>query len=269
MDAISLYQAGFKNVVASMGTSLTIEQAKLLKRYTDRVVISFDGDSAGQKATLRSLSIFENEGFDIRVLNLPNGKDPDEVIKINGVQAYKKLIDDAEPLIDFKLRAISFGKNLKNATDRRKYVAESLELIKTVKDAFIREELLKKLRDKSGITYESLKRDIENGNIEKVDEVEKWTNPQSSGNGFERAERFVLNAVIEKKGYANVYDIEEIYFSHPIRSKIAEILLDYDDFKTENFFEVLGEEGLEELNAVLTAGENIFDNEFEKKYFND
>ena len=270
MDAISLYQAGFKNVVASMGTSLTLEQAKLLKRCTDKVVVSFDGDAAGQKATIRSLSIFEDEGFEVRVVNLPNGKDPDEVIVEYGVNAYQKLIDDAEPLIDFKLRAISFGKNLKDASDRRKYVSESLALIKTVKDAFIREELLKKLRDKSGITYESLKRDLDGGKIiaeEPIEEV--WVNPQKSGNNLERAERFILSAVIENRKYVKDFMFDDLYFSNPVRNKIAEEILDDPYFRVENLSNVIGEENLEELNAVLTSGENIFDTSFEEKYFND
>ncbi|MBO5888872.1 MAG: DNA primase [Clostridia bacterium] len=270
MDAISLYQAGFKNVVASMGTSLTLEQAKLLKRYTDKVVVSFDGDAAGQKATLRSLSIFEDEGFEVRVINLPNGKDPDEVINEYGVNAYQKLIDDAEPLIDFKLRAISFGKNLKDASDRRKYVLESLQLIKTVKDAFVREELLKKLRDKSGITYESLKRDLDGGKIlTEEPNQEVWVNPQKSGNNEERAERFVLNAVIENRPYVKDFMLDDLYFANAIRNKIAEQILDDPYFRVENLSSIIGEENLEELNAVLTAGENIFDTSFEEKYFND
>ncbi|MBO5926161.1 MAG: DNA primase, partial [Clostridia bacterium] len=269
MDAISLYQAGFKNVVASMGTSLTIEQAKLLKRYTDRVLICFDGDSAGQKATLRSLTIFENEGFDIRVMNLPNGNDPDDIIKLKGKNYFQKLIDDAEPLIDFKLRSLSFDKNLNNLADKRKYVYESLELIRTVKDAFLREELLKKLRDKSGITYESLKRDLENNVQIKEAETEIWTKPYNSGNSSERAERFILNAILFKKPYTDDFFLDDVYFSSGVRSKIAETIIESANLKVEDLTDILGEEGLEELNAVLTAGDNIFDKDFENKYFID
>lgn len=270
MDVISLYQAGFKNVVASMGTSLTLEQAKLLKRYTNKVVVCYDGDSAGQDATLRSLSIFDNEGFEITVMSLPDGKDPDEIIKDYGVDYYQKLIDNAEPLIDFKLTALARGKNLKNVMDKRKFVAESLSVIKTVKDAFLREELLKKLRDMSGITYESLKRDLEDGKtIDAETQETVWKNPITSGNGDERAERFILSAVINKRSYVKDFPLEDLYFSHPVRTMIADTYVDDPDFKADKLFEIVGEEGLEELNVIMVSGDNIFDTNVEVKYFKD
>lgn len=79
MDTISLYQAGFLNVVASMGTSLTKDQARLVKRYSENVLISYDGDFAGQKADLRGLEILKDENINVRVVPLPEGQDPDDV----------------------------------------------------------------------------------------------------------------------------------------------------------------------------------------------
>ena len=76
MDALSLYQAGFRNVVASMGTSLTQEQARMIKRYCTTVLISYDGDGAGQKANMRGLEILKSEGVEVRVVPLPDGLDP-------------------------------------------------------------------------------------------------------------------------------------------------------------------------------------------------
>ena len=84
MDLISLHQYGITNVVASLGTALTINQARLLKRYADKVIISYDADMAGQMATLRGLEILRTAGFDVRVLNIPQGKDPDEYVRSNG-----------------------------------------------------------------------------------------------------------------------------------------------------------------------------------------
>ncbi len=270
MDAISLYQAGFKNVVASMGTSLTLEQARLLKRYTSKVLVCFDGDLAGQKATLRSLSIFENEGFDIRVVSLPDGKDPDEVINDYGASAFEKLLNNADPLIDFKLKAIAIGKDLKNQVDKRAFIAESLQFIKTVKDAFIREELLKKIRDISGISYESLKRDLEGDNIVAVEEVSNAPKSfQTSSNQDERAERYILSAILFKRRYASDELLDDIYFTNGVRTKISELILDNPYLDVTSLCEILGEENLEELNAVLNAGDNIFENKFEEKYFLD
>ena len=94
MDVIALHEAGFTNAVASMGTSLTVEQARLLQRYSDTVVISYDGDSAGQHATFRGLQILKDAGLDVKVLSLPDGLDPDELIKARGAAAYLALADE-------------------------------------------------------------------------------------------------------------------------------------------------------------------------------
>eukprot|EP00831_Metopus_contortus_P025097 TRINITY_DN21722_c0_g1_i4.p1 TRINITY_DN21722_c0_g1~~TRINITY_DN21722_c0_g1_i4.p1 ORF type:complete len:470 (-),score=70.89 TRINITY_DN21722_c0_g1_i4:51-1460(-) len=92
MDLIALHQAGITNVVASLGTALTINQARLLKRYVNKVIISYDADIAGQTATLRGLEILRNAGFDVKVLTVPEGKDPDEFVRNNGKEAFLRLI---------------------------------------------------------------------------------------------------------------------------------------------------------------------------------
>ena len=105
MDTISLYQAGFENVVASMGTSLTKDQARLVKRYSDNILISYDGDFAGQKADLRGLEILKDEHLNVRVVPMPDGLDPDDVVK-KGAGEYQKCLDAAMPLIDYKIHAL-------------------------------------------------------------------------------------------------------------------------------------------------------------------
>lgn len=271
MDAISLHMAGFTNVVASMGTSLTLSQAKLLKRYTNKVLVSYDGDGAGQKATLRSLDIFENEGFEVKVVNLPEGLDPDDVIRNYGAEAYQDLLRKAQPLIDFKLSVIKKGKDLSDASDKRKYLQESLSLIKEIKSEFLREELLHKVSEVSSISYQSLRRDIESGSItvEATKTEQKIEVKQTIKNdGLSVAERAVLWAIINEKDYALNYDISKIYFSDEVREKIADSLfLDGNNVKIK-LFDIVGEDGLQELNAVLSAGDKI-NLEQEKRYFED
>ena len=100
MDTISLFQAGFRNVVASMGTALTKDQARLAKRYADTVYISYDGDFAGQKGAIRGLEILRDEQVNVRVVPLPEGLDPDDVIKRQGYEGYQNCLDSAMPLIE-------------------------------------------------------------------------------------------------------------------------------------------------------------------------
>lgn len=109
MDLISLNQHGITNVVASLGTALTVNQARLLKRYADKVIISYDADVAGQTATLRGLEILKDAGFDVRVLSIPEGKDPDEFVRSNGKDAFLKLAHNSETLIGYRLRRAKEG----------------------------------------------------------------------------------------------------------------------------------------------------------------
>ena len=106
MDAISLHAHGIKNVVASLGTAFTIEQARLLKRYADEVVFSYDMDEAGQKATKQALEIANNVGLSIRVLKLSEGKDPDEFVNYYGKESYLEAVIEAKPAMDYLLSSL-------------------------------------------------------------------------------------------------------------------------------------------------------------------
>lgn len=271
MDAISLHTAGFSNVVASMGTSLTLSQAKLLKRYTSKVLVSYDGDGAGQKATIRSLDIFENEGFEVKVVKLPEGLDPDDVIRKYGAEGYKTLLSKAEPLIDFKLSLIKKDKDLSDASDKRKYLAECLELLRTVKSEYLREELLTKVSGVSGISYESLKRDLESGSVTlpKTAENEKIEVKQTiKTDGISVAERVVLWAVINAMPYADKNQIADMYFSDQVREKIFESVT-FNGVDGSKLYSVVGESGLQELNAVLSVGDKLSSIDEGAKYYQD
>lgn len=129
MDVIALHQYGVNNAVASLGTALTHNQAKLLKRYADRIIISYDADLAGQNATLRGLQILREVGFDIKVLKVPEGKDPDEYIRANGKDAFLKLIDTALSLIDYRLLRAKEGFNLNATEDKIRYAKEVTSIL--------------------------------------------------------------------------------------------------------------------------------------------
>ncbi len=104
LDLIALHQAGFENAVASLGTALTPSQVKLLARYSERVVVSYDGDTAGVNAAAKSLDLFLERGFDVRVAEIPNGKDPDDFVKDEGAAAYEAIVRQAPGYLDFLVR---------------------------------------------------------------------------------------------------------------------------------------------------------------------
>jgi len=170
MDCISLHQYGFSNVVASLGTALTINQSKLLKKHVDKVIIAFDADFAGQAATIRGLEILRNEGFDLRVLIVPKGKDPDEYIKNNGKEAFQKLVDDALPLIDYRLKRAGDGINFANSEMIIQYVKKVTEIIVDL-DPVEKDVYIKKASEDTGIKeqaiYDLLSEEI-NKNAKKI-----------------------------------------------------------------------------------------------------
>lgn len=132
MDVIALHQAGFKNAVATLGTALTSEQALLMKRYTSEVIISYDADEAGQKATTRAISLLRDAGIIIRVLTVPNGKDPDEFIKSHGIHGparFKQLIDNAGNDIEYKLQKIKARVDTSTSQGKIIYINEVVKVL--------------------------------------------------------------------------------------------------------------------------------------------
>ena len=132
MDTIALYQAGVTNVAASLGTALTENQARLIKRYTKNVVLSYDADGAGRAAALRGLDILKAEECKVRVLHVTDGKDPDEYIKKNGKDAFLKLVDGALPYGDYKLEAAKIGYDLSKDEDRIDYIKTATDIIRNL-----------------------------------------------------------------------------------------------------------------------------------------
>ncbi len=134
MDVLTLYQAGFKNTVAISGTSLTDEQANLIRKYTRNIYISFDADRPGKEATLRGVSIFIFSGLVPYIITLPKGKDPDDIINKEGKDVFRKLIEKAEHFIDFKLRYLLLKHNISNSVEKAEVVKEMMRTISHVKD---------------------------------------------------------------------------------------------------------------------------------------
>lgn len=273
MDTISLYQAGFKNVVASMGTSLTVEQARLIRRYTDKVLISYDGDFAGQSADLRGLEILKTENLTVRVVPLPDGKDPDDVAK-EGAAAYQKCLDEALPLIDYKLFSLERKYDLKKSDEKRAYVAAALKIVRDAETASEREELLKQLRDKTGITLQSLERDLNDLPQSGQAQSEPATkDAEDGGDKYRRAERFILAAKLFSAPYAKNFDLKRIAFSDETRKTIAEYVIGCEErgekIRPSDLFDVL-ETDSPEFCAILDLNyDDKLESKVSEKFFGD
>ena len=160
IDVVSLHQYGFDNAVASLGTSLTEEQAALLSRYTEQVVLIYDGDTAGQRATQRAIPILEKAGIDVKVLTLRDAKDPDEFLKKFGADRFKILLEESSNRVEYQLRAIMKKYDLKEDEQRVKFISEAAEYISTLGNAVQREVYGTRAAEAAGISYEAMKIEV-------------------------------------------------------------------------------------------------------------
>ena len=155
-DVIGLYESGVTNAVASLGTALTQQQARLLKRYVSNVYIAYDGDAAGQNATIRGLDILMSEGLNVRVIVFPNGQDPDEFVRENGKEGFDRLKEEALTLTSFKLVAMARKYNLENENEREQYTVEACQFIGTLTPVE-RERHFQQLSKQTGYSMETLR----------------------------------------------------------------------------------------------------------------
>ncbi len=156
LDFILPFQAGLKNIVASLGTALTLEQVKLLKRYTHNVVMIYDPDTAGELATLRSLDIFIEEGMNVSVVTLPKTFDPDLFVREHGIESLKDKISQAHNLFDYKLNILKARFKTKDIEDKAKIASSMLETINKFKNAVLKSEYIKKLAQELDVKEDAL-----------------------------------------------------------------------------------------------------------------
>jgi len=272
MDTISLYQAGFTNVVASMGTSLTKEQARLCKRYTDTVLISYDGDFAGQSANLRGLDILSKEGLKLRVVPLTDGLDPDDMIQKLGAESYQKRLDEAMPLLDFRLLSAQRKYDLSRSDECREFIKEALPIVRESDSAAEREVLLKRVSEWAKVSVEALQRDLENVPARAEPEAEQaQESPPKEKDRDEKAIAFVLAACLFSKPYALGFHPEELYLDGDWGT-----IADYIAAERKNgrvhasgIFEVLPESSPSLAEIIgINSGDNL-DGEQAERYFRD
>jgi DNA primase len=146
-DLISLYKSGVHNVVATSGTALTTGQAQLIKRYADYVVLIYDSDAAGTAAAMRGADIFLNAGLELKIAELPRGHDPDSFIVERGVDAFKRLVGNAQSFIQFKIKKMSEGHQLDDTSQRARIIQSLLESISLIKDRIRKSLALKEVAE--------------------------------------------------------------------------------------------------------------------------
>ena len=160
MDAIALHQYGFDCAVASLGTALTEDGATLLSRYTDQVVLIYDGDAAGQNATQRAIPILEKAGLQVKVLKMRDAKDPDEFLKKFGADRFKLLLEESSNRVEYQLNAILKKYDLRDDDQKVKYLQESAELISTLGSSVQREVYAGRVAEAAKISMDAMKLEV-------------------------------------------------------------------------------------------------------------
>lgn len=273
MDTISLVQAGVENVVASMGTALTPLQAKKLKNYADTVYICYDGDGAGQKATLRGLDILKEAGLKVLVMSLPNGMDPDDTVKKLGRDGFVKLMNEAKPLIEYKL---SLSEKLLDGTlqGRVNYANSAIDVLRVIDGSVEKEAYLPKIAEKSKLSIDSLKRDLYDPTKQKKEETvdviqeNKIIQKKEKDMAYYSAARFILSAMLSSRAYA--YDGESLASYFDCQTHVD--VYNYATLCTENQKPIVagnlyGTVEDEELDAILGTTLSNGEEDSEARFF--
>lgn len=177
MDVIALHAAGFQNAVATLGTAITQEQARILAKYTKKVIISYDSDGAGQTAANRAMRLLNEVGLEVRVLQMSGAKDPDEYIKKFGPDRFRKLLTDSRTGFEFRLAAILARHDLNDPSEKIKASAEICDMIAGVYSGVEREVYIAAAAERLGLTTEGLSNDVSRIRAKKIKEYrQKETN---------------------------------------------------------------------------------------------
>lgn len=210
MDCISLYQAGITNAVASLGTALTENQAKLIKKYTNNVYVCYDADAAGKAATLKGMDILKSVGCNVKVIRIPKGKDPDEFIKSSGIDAFKDLIKSALPVIEYKIYLAREESDLNSREGSLKFAKKASYILSFLDSEIEIQYYGKKVSEEVGIPESSIIEDIKKiKNKNKSKDFSKNNHEKKENHvidskiepGFKKSEQMLLALCIKSKDY--------------------------------------------------------------------
>jgi len=257
LDCIIPYQHGLHNIVASLGTALTPEQARLIKRYTHNVVMVYDGDLAGELATLRSLDIFIEEEMNVRIAALPSGYDPDTYVRKAGIESLNKLVKDADNLFDYQLKVLKRKYDSKDSEGKAKIASMMLTTIKKLKDAILRDEYIRKLSEKLDVD-ESFVREVYN-NLKAESSISDVVSQSFSKLAKTNpTEKLLMKLMLEEKELVSSIKekIDPDDFQDKMIARIVSTMFELStqgkNFSTQNLLNYLGQDDLSQIVCEST-----------------
>lgn len=286
MDVIRLFSVGIKNVVASMGTAITKEHASLIKKLSQNVVLSFDGDKAGEKATISAIKEFEKIGITPKIIRLEDDLDPDDYIIKKGKDAYLNHLKNTLSVIDFNLKISEDKTNFNDFNEVSSFVKDAVTELEKINDKVIYELTLNKIAKQTGLSKETIDEMVEKKPASNAYIIDK-RKPQKK-NKYQKAEEYLLHYMLRSKDAILLYQDKVSYLPNKKLSIIAMEILEFyekkgyinvSDFtlfledKTDLISEVLRIDDLDLpdnvsrdvlLDYIKTIDEEILNNEINK-----
>ncbi|MGN1195660.1 MAG: DNA primase [Acutalibacteraceae bacterium] len=288
MDAISLHQAGFDNAIACLGTALTSEMAHLLSRYTDQIILSYDADEAGQKATQRAIGIFSSIGMKLKVLQLSGGKDPDEILKKYGPERFRSLIEGASNDIEFELLKAKKDFDLTSADGKMKYLTKACEILADTGDSIAQDVYASKLADELDVEKQTVsvrigqlrRRKINTRQKQKFTAIEQKTITETNREAMKsgqtireiKAQKRIISSLFQNPDFISMLDgkIDESDFSDETVKKIFTTLTQKirngESLELNCFAETLSDSEMSVFVGLVRSADNLTST---KKEFSD
>lgn len=228
IDVVSLYQAGFPNAIASLGTAFNENHIETISKFVDSIYICFDGDGAGKKATERCVELLKGTNFDVKILNLPNKMDPDEYIKNFGAESFESQLQNAKTVKEYQIDILAEKYDLTDKSNITKFVQTALNLVASFKSILDRDIYLKKVAEKSNMNEEILRRELNKKVISQQSKVTEKrpvaTAEMVNQNKLLKAEIFVLACRLYKKEFAQ--NISSDLFENNFYRQFNQYLID-------------------------------------------
>ena len=266
MDAIALQKFGFTNAVASLGTALTENQARLIKKYTDKVIIGYDQDGAGQAATMRGLDILVNHGLNVKVLKLDHDdvKDPDEYLNKYGAERLKKCIENAISLVEFKVSILEKDLDLENFDSKVKFLTGVSNILSKIDNNIERDMYIDKISKKYGMSPGPILKEVERGMSKKsnndiiIDMQSLNKKMQLVTNVRKRQEQYIVALLLSKKPSIQqeiVKNIKSSDIDNEDVKKIFDFILslmdNYDINKIDILSKIHDEDMVKEITDIM------------------
>lgn len=239
MDCISLHQAGITNAIASLGTALTVSQAKLIKKYTNKVYIAYDSDLAGQNAANRGLDILTSEGLEVKVVDIENGKDPDEFIKKYGKNAFLQLLEKSLPLEQYKINKARKETDFKDEKSLNNFINKISDILISL-SPIERNLYVKKISEEVNVDetaiYDVLneKNAKNKKNENKVNRKEKYSLKLYREEPSVKAGRALINLLINKKGFQYIInELKTENILNEVHKKMFDLIIENMEMNSE------------------------------------